>query len=679
MSVPTYDTLATVQGGVTVEKTLASWGFEQGSCSGERNNMLTDTWEGTITTVDAITDPLFNFEQQIVIRSGRQTDTLDTTGADNSFITTTGVVKFVGLLASAPQVKALPGGGQGHTYKFEGPQYALTKTVYQQLYKGSITNPYPLSEVILYTSTANPQFGLQYISVGDQIQAILQWVLDAYANVGLPAPFKYKGRILNNGVIDLSGSFTGGSTSLLQFVYNFAVDANSTIEPSFFTLYFPTFNIRAQSCMEAIRKCLEFSPRTNMVVDYSSISVDVGSDLLPSIYVRTIDNFAPVSVPLFDGTNHRSLNIQRRDDLVPRSVVIIYRITSTVNGQPIIDYSIDKWGPNGSNSVSDPNYGPRVLVDFIDLQGASITTTSAQMDCEPLPISFNSAQLRDWWSSPRGGGIAELRDSRARFQTLNYTGSGNSKSINSATPIAIASPAYTYVANGFDTTGTAVVKGQLLTAADGLFYKYKIVRGTHHSWMKTGTPLVSVKSVKVKALLSTAYVNYKDVAPGDTQGQLPVDETASDTSIAGDNHTTHSSAQHHCEMELTNGAGGTYTTLVSSTPGEVAIIGVNGLAQYLFLALSIKQYEGDYIKIDTLFDNSINLINRLNLSGGRAEWSTMNAQIQSIREDYGTHETSVRVGLARHLNAADFMALLNMWRNRRPWTNPAIRADNSES
>lgn len=55
----------------------------------------------------------------------------------------------------------------------------------------------------------------------------------------------------------------------------------------------------------------------------------------------------------------------------------------------------------------------------------------------------------------------------------------------------------------------------------------------------------------------------------------------------------------------------------------------------------------------------------------------MNAQIQSVREDYGSHETSVKIGLSKHLSSGQFQSLLNMWRNRRPWVNPLIRADNT--
>jgi len=71
------------------------------------------------------------------------------------------------------------------------------------------------------------------------------------------------------------------------------------------------------------------------------------------------------------------------------------------------------------------------------------------------------------------------------------------------------------------------------------------------------------------------------------------------------------------------------------------------------------------------------LINAINFTGGRAEWMTMNAQPQSIIEDYGTRETFLRIGVSNHLTAGQLSSLLNMWAFRRPWYNPAVRADNA--
>jgi hypothetical protein len=136
-------------------------------------------------------------------------------------------------------------------------------------------------------------------------------------------------------------------------------------------------------------------------------------------------------------------------------------------------------------------------------------------------------------------------------------------------------------------------------------------------------------------------------------------------------------------LQLTNAANAidgspyTATTEASSEAGEIYILGVGGIAQYLFNALQPYQYDGEYAKVEADFANNVSLTNAINFSGGRAEWTAMNAQPQSIVEDYGTRETFVQIGVSRHLTAGQLSSLLNMWAYRRTWYNPAMRADNS--
>ncbi len=123
------------------------------------------------------------------------------------------------------------------------------------------------------------------------------------------------------------------------------------------------------------------------------------------------------SLPLFDGTSHKSISIQRRDDLKVRAVNIHYRITSQENGQTVLNYAQDKWGPNGSNNAADPQTGLRVVNELVDLSGGSITTTQAHMDVEPVAaIGGDQDSKRAWWSSKRGGEVHSLEDLRVRFQ-----------------------------------------------------------------------------------------------------------------------------------------------------------------------------------------------------------------------------------------------------------------------
>lgn len=691
---PTYDTLS-YNG---IERRLDLWAFDLNNFVGTRNNQSADTIKGVVTDLNAGDPPIFAFEGQVTVYAGRTSPA----GADNTF--TGGVCKFQGK-----RVKYTGQGsysGQGQPYEFKNAVYDLEQSQYLQSYAGAAANTgYPLyfpGEVVLNISTWNNSNGTgkygtgfaQNISAGDQLQAILQWLIDTYAGQGMAAPFQYRGRQLNTSgpspYLDFSflNASTGAYSSYVLnggtgggYAYARPLATNPTIDPALFNLYLPSYIGKPMTCMAAIQKMLELSPRTSMGFDYSTTP--------PTIYIRSVDNFAAVSYPLFDVTTHRSLNISPREDLVARAVAITYRITETIDGNAQLNYAIDKWSKNGSNipnSATDPDAGLRVVNDTIDLTGFTITDTSATLDCEAVAaFDVTTAQKRAWWASKRGGEVDLLTDSRIRFQALTGTaGSTGNPPTYSATATGINDADIFYASNGVDSTGVAVLAGQEFTDADYDFFTNRIVRGTHHAWMTLDPVFGSnqrraVKSVKVKISSTMQLAEWNMVATGDAINQLPANEDTSDAAVNGGLVRAPNTVVHTVNAELTNGITGTYSTEESATVGEAYIIGAGGIAQYLFNALQIMQYEGDFVKVQANFDSpsQVSVTNCLNLTGGNPAWATMNAQIWSVREDYGTHETSVQIGISKHLSAAQLSSLLNMWRFRRPWYNPAVRADNT--
>jgi hypothetical protein len=640
------------------ERSFAEWGFERNSVQCARHNLRDDVFHATVAGASVSDDAIFPFEAPVIIRTGR----VSATGNDNSF--SGGATKFSGKRVGMEA--AASGRAQGVTYEFLGPWYDLANTHYLQTFQGAAILPYAPGEVVLNTSTANSLNALLFISIGDQLQAILQWLLDQYAAQGMAAPFQYVGRDLNSGAIDLSVTGTaavGANTDKAGDAYDFHINASPTIDAALFAQFLPSYIAKPMMCSQALQKMLEISPRTNLCFDYSTTP--------PTLYVRSVDNFAPVSLALFNGVDHKSLNLKRRDDLVARAVVITYRITNTVNGRQVVDYAIDKWGAHGANSASDPSAGLRVLSETIDLQGYNVTTTTAQMDCEALACrGGTNATKRAWWASRRGGEQAKFSDSRVRFQDNAFA----------ETTIPDATLTYATTA-GVDGDDNPRVAGAALSSADLALFTNRIVRGTHHSWMTIGGN--SVQSLKVRVSVKTEHALYDVVATDDTASQLPADESASNTATNGSRLGKVNSAETHCDIELTNAANAldgspfTATTVASSTPGELYILGTGGIAQYLFNALLPFQYDGEYAKVETNFANNVGLMNAINFAGGRSEWTTMNAQPQSIIEDFGTRETFVQIGVANHLSAGQLSSLLNMWAFRRPWYNPAVRADNS--
>jgi hypothetical protein len=643
-----YDTLTYLG----TEKTFQQWGFALDSVQDQLTNQANDIFTATIAgaSIAAEADsPTFAFEGTVIVQINRAL-----TGSTFSG----GTIAFAGKRVENPAVAT--GSRMGVTYKFHGPWYDLSNTHYLQSFMGQGGGTYLAAETILNTSTAVTTGQIQ-ISVGDQIQAILQWCIDSYRKQGLVLPFACVGRTLDTSVVTTgainlnvntsSAGTPGGNYSFTGLQYQFAIAAGNTIDASLYQIFMPSYITKPLMCADALRKCLELSPRITGWFDYTQSP--------PMIHFTAIDSVTAQSLALFDGVSHKSLNIQARNDLLVNAVRLVYRINSTSGSSPVINYSVDKWGPHGSNSASDPDYGLRVVNELIDLQGYARTYCQGHLDCEPLAcVGGTQAAKRAWWSSPRGGGQRRLIDSKVRF------------------PLTIPDAIIVYATTGgTDSGGNARVAGQPLTTLDAALFTNKLVRGTHHNWMVyNGAPVLSLKVV-VRS--SMTYFEYDQVATGDTAYQLPANETTSNAATNGTPLRAVNLADHHAEMELTNGVTGTYYTVATTVSSELWISGYGGTAWYLYNQMNVLQFDGDFAKVEAAFGTGVSLGAPVNFTGGAVLWTTMKAQVQEVRRQYGRHETSVRIGVAKHLNSGQLSALLNMWRFRRPWYNPAVRSDNT--
>ena len=111
----------------------------------------------------------------------------------------------------------------------------------------------------------------------------------------------------------------------------------------------------------------------------------------------------------------------------------------------------------------------------------------------------------------------------------------------------------------------------------------------------------------------------------------------------------------------TNADSGTYRRLTSASEGEPAPI---GLAAALFAATGALQYDGALELTEPECSGAASPGQLINLSGGRAEWGTMAAQVQRVEELIDTGVSRIGVGPAKHLGQADLQALLRANRSR---------------
>jgi hypothetical protein len=111
----------------------------------------------------------------------------------------------------------------------------------------------------------------------------------------------------------------------------------------------------------------------------------------------------------------------------------------------------------------------------------------------------------------------------------------------------------------------------------------------------------------------------------------------------------------------TNADSGTYKRLTSATDAEPVPA---GLAAAIYAGTSVLQYDGTLELTEPECSGATAPGQLLNLSGGRAEWASMAAQVQRVEELLESGVTRIAVGPAKHLGREDLQALLRVNRTR---------------
>lgn len=125
-----------------------------------------------------------------------------------------------------------------------------------------------------------------------------------------------------------------------------------------------------------------------------------------------------------------------------------------------------------------------------------------------------------------------------------------------------------------------------------------------------------------------------------------------------------------CNVTSTNLSSGTKSRVSSSSPAEPTPL---GMAQQLYNALSVLQWEGQI----TLQEEECTLSpapgKLLNILGSKAAWATMAAQIQQVSEHWDSGQTTFAFGPAAHLGPQDLIELLRAFRKRAVDTRRNVR------
>ena len=112
----------------------------------------------------------------------------------------------------------------------------------------------------------------------------------------------------------------------------------------------------------------------------------------------------------------------------------------------------------------------------------------------------------------------------------------------------------------------------------------------------------------------------------------------------------------------TNADTGTYSRLTSETDAEPV---PEGMAAAIFAATGVLQYDGVLELTEQECSGLAVPGQLLNLTGGRADWAAMQAQVQRVEESVDLGQTKIVVGPAKHLGQTQITAWLRANRERR--------------
>lgn len=391
-----------------------------------------------------------------------------------------------------------------------------------------------------------------------------------------------------------------------------------TIDP---TWNVPAYAVKAITCAEALRKCLQ--PMADVVTwfDYSFTP--------PKLHIRQRANVASLTLPYAGsdahGRHHESSELRDRPDLRPTCVSVQYMQNNIEDERAYTQFSTDTY-PIGAAPQALGS-----LVVPIDLRGSVRVNVKGQVTsvpCDPTTTAF-------WKRHSQEFGAANI-DSLALLNPAINDGSLYCLTIRDR-------------------------GGNLVSLAD---YPYEQLGGGDvASWMKAGSTPITAREVII-----TGWLKYqqKDLNPDAT---IPVLHTITHHQVVVKTKLTNSAPAG------TDGSGNPlptrYSALQSYTPGDPNI---SGLAQNLHTSLATLQWEGSHSLIESNVFAILGPGNNLNLSGGAAAWETMNAAIYQTTIQFAQGRTLIEFGPHPHLTAGQLFEYLLMWRQREVYDNPGVRS-----
>jgi hypothetical protein len=191
-----------------------------------------------------------------------------------------------------------------------------------------------------------------------------------------------------------------------------------------------------------------------------------------------------------------------------------------------------------------------------------------------------------------------------------------------------------------------------------------VVAGTQTSTIENAANYPDVSAADLpNELLSGSVSSWMNFQSAPLLVQATLQYTGTDTPEATEVWGPTKQRQVYTRVIGTNATTGTYKRLTSATDAEPV---PDGLAAAIQAGTGVLQYDGKLELTEPECSGPVAPGQLLNLSGGRAEWATMAAQIQRVDEEIDLGLTRITVGPAKHLGHGDLNALLRVNRRRQP-------------
>lgn len=379
------------------------------------------------------------------------------------------------------------------------------------------------------------------------------------------------------------------------------------------------------TCEEAMRTALRFHPQAQVWFDYSTSP--------PTINVQERADMAAVSLPHADKPV-ASTNIVRRDDLVPECVAITYETSHQVDGEMYRALEQDIW------PAAKTGKELTALSALVPLEGMQQQTNKQRVKTAAIPGNLTELQtldgakffLRHFPELSELIDLSNLNNSLVRFsglyrQVLSEDGADEPDPINPNAP-------------------------EITPAATPDDLPNELLEGSVEDWMrkKSGqlrvsfgvrprtTPALSQAQIERVVELLGPYPDISAPTADDEPSPLSVNVRATDAVTK------------------------LYKGVNFWKPADEA---PTGIAQGVYENLSNPHFQGSWAIIERDVGGTRYHGKKLNITGGRAEWATMNAVIQSVSWDVASGATTISFGPPDHLGPQDLIELQRMMR-----TNP---------